>query len=316
MDIKVVILMTTYNGMNYLVQQIDSIIQQDYTNWLLYISDDKSTDNTMTILRRYQYRYANKIFILDNASAFSNPKDNFLNLLLRVGGELFMFCDQDDVWRHDKISISVEVYNKLSDEEKKKPILIHSDLNVVNEKLKTIKKSFFKYSYINPKRNKLKNLIVQNTVTGCTVLINRMVVDNIVPHLSKNEYVFSDIIIHDWLCALVASSFGQIICIDDQLVMYRQHSRNSIGARDAWSYKYVFSLLKNNRIKKSILDTERQAAAFLHIYGDRLELNVRKTIKLYSILESYPKYYRMYFIIKNGLLKYGIVRKIVQLIVI
>jgi glycosyltransferase involved in cell wall biosynthesis len=314
---KVVILMATHNGMNYLAQQIDSIIQQDYSNWLLYISDDSSADNTMTILRKYQHICADRIILLNNTSSFGNARDNFFNLLIRTPGDLFFFCDQDDYWEKNKLSKLISAYNILPESAKNKPVLIHSDLMVVDANMDVMAKSFFEFSNINPEKKKLKDIVVQNIVTGCAMMINKSLKDKITSRFNNNENLYCDIIMHDWYCALIAAAFGEIICVNQPLVKYRQHGKNSVGAKNVRSIKYLLGRMKDYaKVKINITNTQKQADVFFRMYGDKLSFADRKLLSAYASLNEFSKFYRMFFIVRHSFLKHGLFRIIEQILFI
>ncbi|MDV3426289.1 MAG: glycosyltransferase, partial [Bacillota bacterium] len=173
-NIKVTILLATYNCEKFLRTQLDSIIYQTHTNWELIVSDDSSSDKTSDILNEYKLKYPEKIYILNNEKRFGNARDNFFHLLENCIGSYIMFCDHDDKWLPKKIELTLA---KMLETEKKQPphtpVLVHTDLNVVDGELNMIAPSLMKFQDISPERIKLNNLLVQNVITGCTVMINK-----------------------------------------------------------------------------------------------------------------------------------------------
>ena len=106
---KVAILMCTYNGEKYIKEQIGSILNQTYQNFVLFIRDDNSTDNTKEIISYYTQKYKDKVIeVVDDKTAKSASK-NFMLLLESVYKldkfDIFIFSDQDDYWEKDKIKI-------------------------------------------------------------------------------------------------------------------------------------------------------------------------------------------------------------------
>lgn len=297
---KVDILMGTYNGEKYLSNQIESLLNQSYKNWKLIIRDDGSTDNTIKIILKYIEKYPNKITIIQDNKKGLGPKDNFLELLKYSNEDYIMFCDQDDIWLPHKIKVSLE---KIMDIEENKPALVHSDLKVVDENLNIISKSFWKYANIDYKIQNTNRLIVQNNVTGCTVIINRKLKNLVVGKF------FNRSIMHDWVIAIVASLFGKIEYIEDQTILYRQHGSNKIGAKK-WGMKYAFNKLKGRSLKSLIEDTKNQS------------LDISYNFKVSWEIETYGKLYRLnylsrkFYCIKYGFLKEGILRNIVYLILV
>ena len=98
------ILMATYNGGKYIAEQIDSILNQNYNDWKLYIRDDGSKDNTVNIVKEYIEKYPDKIILIEDGRRNLGPKLNFGELLKISKSEYCMFCDHDDVWMEDKVS--------------------------------------------------------------------------------------------------------------------------------------------------------------------------------------------------------------------
>ena len=99
---QVEILMATYNGEKYIGEQIESILSQSYTNWIIRISDDCSKDKTAEIIKKYAEEYPEKIEIIENKSPSGSAKNNFFRLLGISTGEYIMCCDQDDIWKENK----------------------------------------------------------------------------------------------------------------------------------------------------------------------------------------------------------------------
>ena len=176
MDKKVYILMATYNGEKYLKEQIDSILNQTYKNWRLIIHDDNSTDNTLNLIKEYVEKYPEKIILIDDDISTGGAKENFAYLLNKIDDnfDYIMFSDQDDVWFENKIELTL---NKMIETERKyskKPILVHTDLKVVDENLNVIAESMIRYQKIDINNQKyIKFLALENVVTGCTVMINK-----------------------------------------------------------------------------------------------------------------------------------------------
>lgn len=310
---KIAILMATYNGEKYLEEQIKSIINQTYNNFILYIRDDNSTDNTIEIINKYKKMYSDKIIIVKDKKNTRGACQNFITLLENVSKikehNLFMFCDQDDVWNNDKIEITIEKYNNL--EKKDIPILIHTDLTVVDSTLNTISQSFINYSNLNSNAQTFNKYLVQNNVTGCTVLINRELVD-----LVKFDYT-KQIIMHDWYFALLASALGKVIFINESTMKYRQHTSNVLGAKKIKGIKGLYNkLIKNNTIKKELQKTFEQAEYIKETCYNLLDSDTQKTLNDFLKIKKANKFKKIYLIIKNKFYKQSLIRTIFELIYI
>jgi hypothetical protein len=194
--------------------------------------------------------------------------------------------------------------------EKTPPLLIHSDLKAVNENLDVISNSMFEYQFLDYKRNKLNNLLVQNIVTGCTVMVNHKLID-----LTRDNTP-NDVIMHDWWLALVSSAFGQVIFIDKPTILYRQHGNNGVGAKYVNSLSYNIKRIKDNKIKKSIKNTYDQAKCFIDIFGQDLDLEKKEIIFTYLKLPTLNKSQKIISLYKYSFFKNSLLRKMGRIIYI
>jgi hypothetical protein len=139
--------------------------------------------------------------------------------------DYIMFADQDDIWKPDKIEISL---NKIMDMEKKNPgmpLMVHTDLGVVDEKLNVISRSFWEFNGIDVKsENNLSKLIYRNVATGCTMIFNRKAKDISLPFPEELR-------IHDWWMNMQVAAKGKVEHVAVQSVLYRQHESNIISAK-------------------------------------------------------------------------------------
>lgn len=222
----IAILLGVYNGSKYLAQQLDSIINQTNQEWTLYIRDDSSTDNSFDIISQYCAQNSNFLILEDDIGNL-RCRDNFLQLLRLVESDYYMFCDQDDVWLPNKIDLTFIKMKKKEILYKEKPIVIFTDLKVVDENLNEISSSFWKYTKINPWIiNKFEYLSVCNLMTGCTMMFNKKVYSEIFPVSNKA-------VMHDcWIALKTVVSGGIIDFVEEPTILYRQHENNVIGAKE------------------------------------------------------------------------------------
>ena len=296
----IAILMATYNGEEFITEQIDSILNQSVQNWELFIHDDGSVDQTMNILNRYVAQYPQKIHIVPGKST-GNAKENFFYLMKKVDANYIMFADQDDFWKKDKVKITYKKILNLENKDTNVPVLTFSDLKVVDQDLKTISPRMSQYQGLKMKNITFNYLMAQNVVTGCTVMINRKCKEMSLACLEHDN-----VIMHDWWCALVASYFGRIDYIDDALILYRQHGINSVGAKNIHSVKYLKQkIYKDKDQKESLMKSEKQIAAFIKAYSIKDEY-----INVYSELYKLSKFRRVWFLIQNRVWKSGLLRNL------
>lgn len=225
--LSVDILLATCNGEAYLKEQIDSILAQSNQDWQLLIRDDESHDGTVSIIKDYLQKYPSKIKLIEDSDSHLGAKLNFQRLLEHSDAEYIMFCDQDDVWLHRKIERTLKAMRTAEKNYPNKPIMVHSDLIVVDANLKKIADSLWAYQKIQPRKgDDLNRIILQNVATGCTIMINTRAKNVSLP-------VPKDAIMHDWWIAIKVAEHGKIVYIPDRLVLYRQHPNNLVGAKEA-----------------------------------------------------------------------------------
>lgn len=220
------ILMATYNGERYIGEQIESIRRQTWRNWRLLVSDDCSNDGTLDIVRGYAAE-DDRIRIVSEGVRFGGAKENFFSLMREANAPYVMFCDQDDVWRDDKIAVELNV---ILDSEAAHggscPIMAHSNLALIGKDGVVLDGSMHDliadvdFRSANPAQ-----LLFTGVATGCTMLMNRACIDKCLA-----VECIDDVNMHDWWVALVASMLGVRVYIDEMLVFYRQHENNVIGA--------------------------------------------------------------------------------------
>ena len=294
---NIAILMATYNGEKYIKEQIESVLFQSRSDWELYIHDDGSVDGTMQIIDSYCMRYPDKIHKISGAST-GGARNNFFYLLGCVDAPYYMFCDQDDVWLKNKIKKTYSAMNKQDDG---KPVLVFTDLKVVDEKLNVIADSMCKYQKLNCRDTSVKRVLIQNMCTGCTMMINRALRDEMI-----KAKISDNIIMHDWWAALIAAEFGKMYFISEPQILYRQHRNNSVGA-SGFDIKYVFNkFFRNNEIKRSLRNKEKQALYFSELYGLKDDDIAFK----YGRVRQLSKIRRIHFYIVNDMYMNGLSRNI------
>jgi len=219
------ILMSVYNGEKFLVDQLESLLSQTHKNWRLVVRDDKSTDSSVRVLCEYRSRYPEKIIFASDQRGRLGACQGFAQAVHHSSADYMMFCDQDDVWLPTKVESSLAEILRLERLHPGMPIVVYTDLIVVDEELKVIAESFWRYQQIDPQDNSLSTLILDNVATGCTMIMNRPLKELAAP-------VPSEAVIHDWWFTLVCSVYGKVSYLSDRTVLYRQHGRNEIGAQD------------------------------------------------------------------------------------
>lgn len=212
---KVQILMSTYNGMKYLPEQLKSIEKQDYSNITLLIRDDGSTDGTIEYLREYQENHINVNVLQGNNIGVCK---SFFELINKADkkADFYALSDQDDYWLPDKVSSALlQIEN-----ETHTPLLYCCNKTITDELLNPI---LLKVKYEMNLIPSFENALVENICTGCTCIFNKAL--NTIISQNIPEYV----IMHDWWIYLLASAFGKVIYDKNPHILYRQHDNNVHG---------------------------------------------------------------------------------------
>lgn len=287
---KVNILMSTYNGQQFLAEQIRSIQEQSYTDWTLFIRDDGSSDNTKEILKDFEHQDS-RIHLID-----SDKSDNlgviksFHKLVNHDRADYYFFSDQDDVWLPNKLELSLkEAQNYPAD----LPLMVYMDLKVVNQDLEIMTESMVK-SQSHHANTELVQELTENTVTGGVAMINHT--------LAEMWQETDDILMHDWYLALLASAFGNLVFIDQPGELYRQHSDNVLGARTLskrfkkWIRPHILFAVYWDLIKNS----QKQAR---HLLQMPLSQSNRELIEAFVTIMDKPMLERFRILRKYGLKK-------------
>ncbi len=300
----IAILLTTYNGERHIEELLASLENQSNSAFDLFIRDDGSSDQTIKQILAFQSDSNISMRLLpegENIGASQNFAYLLEYALKYEQYRYFMFCDQDDVWLPNKIE---QTQNTMTEKEKLNPtipLLIHTDLQVVDENLALIDSSYWSYQNINPGYDSLNRLLIQNIITGCTVVINRALAEITLP-LSR------DAIMHDWWLGLIAASLGKIEALPQSTVKYRQHSANDIGAS---AFNLSTILDKAHMLFSFSLDKyTKQANSFLSHYSDRLSTEQKKMLEAFVSIETEPWYKGKMILLKYHFLKQHWIRNI------
>ena len=300
---KISILLSTYNGEKYLKEQLDSIFSQSYKDFEIIARDDCSSDETINILKSYNIKILDTDKNLGAKLSFST----LLNYSVKnTDADYFMFCDQDDIWKSDKIEKTIGTMKELEKTNSNLPLLVHTDLEVVDEKLNILNKSFWKYEKRDPSLNSINRLIMQSTVTGCTMMINRKLAELSLP-ISENS------IMHDWWISIVASSFGKIVYLEESTISYRQHSSNDTGSKKFGLnliLKKAVNFLFYDELYKHLDRNIKQAESFLNQYESLLDTDTKNILKDFVSIKEKSFLEKRKILLKHDILKQGMIRNI------
>lgn len=259
------ILMATYNGEKYLHSQLDSILNQTYMNWNLLIRDDGSTDKTLDILKEYSNKDARIRYIV-NEGMQHGWQINFQKLIHlgeNIEAEFFMFCDQDDVWFHNKIEEYIQEMRKIETENKGVPIILYSNMMIIDNKGKVVNSDFNQTYHMRIKR--LTDVFFTQRVYGCSMMFNKVLLDKTAQLLKNNVY---EDLSHDGLVAKVSAiNNGKIQFLEKSYMQYRRYGNNSTGNQEfSISSKRILRRLKNfDKLAHDQASTYRQSLHFIEL---------------------------------------------------
>lgn len=300
MNNQIEILLATYNGEKFVADQIRSILEQTHKNIRLIIRDDGSTDGTRAILEFFSRQYPEKILLLPQEKNLG-IRGNFSKLMEHAQTNYVMLADQDDLWLPEKVAKTLEKMKKAEAEHGPRcPLLVHTDLIVTDKNLNTLHQSFWNLSRLRPAQcRSLGQMLVQNNVTGCTMMMNRALLETALP-------IPAECIMHDWWLALVAAAFGHIYCVSESTMLYRQHGNNAIGAclqhKSLWRKIMEKKILSKRRRSPTLheLDKCKQANAFLQRFEKKLSPHQKALLDSYLKLRERKRIKNSYLILKYG----------------
>ncbi|MEQ9809560.1 glycosyltransferase family 2 protein [Streptococcus jiangjianxini] len=304
---KVNIVMSTYNGEKYLADQIKSIQAQTFKDWNLLIRDDGSKDNTTSIIREIAEEDDRIRFINDGQNENYGVIKSFYHLVKFEKADYYFFSDQDDVWLPEKLEITLQRGQK---ENPDKPLLVYTDLRVVNENLEILQESMIK-AQSHHANTELVQELTENTVTGGTMMINQALADK--------WQVYENLLMHDWYLALLAASLGKLVYIDQPTQLYRQHEANVLGAR---TEDKKFKLLRLGpkaiftKYWQIIHDSQKQAMTIVELFGRDLTPRDRLLIEQFYNIDRQSILRRAERLIRYGYSKNQLTHKIVFKILI
>ncbi len=221
----IAIILAAFHGQAHIYEQLQSILNQDYPHWTLYISDDSKDNHTMDIVKAFQNEYgADKIVIFRGPQRGANA--NFLFLLNHpeIIADYYAFADQDDVWLPNKLSRALQEIKSIPRE---LPAMYCARTEVVDENLNHIG-----YSPKFKRRPSFNNAIVQNIGGGNTQLFNHATRECITKNLPAE---LNDIVAYDWWVYMVVCGVHGYVYYDaEPCLKYRQHANNSIGSNLGW----------------------------------------------------------------------------------
>ncbi|MBQ8536733.1 MAG: glycosyltransferase family 2 protein [Clostridia bacterium] len=293
------VLIAVYNGEKVLPRLLKSLEEQRVKGQILW-QDDGSTDHSRDLMPGQEVKLNHT----------KGAKGNFMSLLAASENEYAMFCDEDDVWHPDKIE---KTLLKMQEGErlygKDTPLLVHTDLRVTDGEGKELHASMFRHQGWDPGANTLNRLLVQNHVTGCTVMVNKALKELLLKVDAEQMFM------HDWWAALTAAAFGRVLFVEEPTIDYYQHGSNQVGAsKKGLVTRGMKALGAWQKGKERVRLTYRHARAFYEAYQAFLPPEAKKCVENFLAIEKKNKFCRIIALQKGGYLMQSRVTRIGHMI--
>ena len=270
---KVHVLLSTYNGEKYLREQLDSIFDQTYENFTLYIRDDGSSDQTLEIIKQYEKdneAAAGRIKLLEHGEGKNiGWQRSFWLLLEQCGGaDYYAFCHQDDVWLPKKIEVAVDM---LQEEENNKPLLYYANYNYCDENLNI--------GHEAPRPHlplEFKDVMMYTPAFGFAIVINEKLRCKCLETTDKTGLA------HDGWVQKIAASMGKILYDETSVALYRRHGNAVTSGNSGITASIVYWLKQEvfgNKMKQEI---HYPLDRFLQEYGEQISEQNRNILTLFA----------------------------------
>ncbi len=241
---RVCVLLSTYNGEQYLSTQLNTLLEQEDVSLTILIRDDGSKDHTSKIIKKYADFYPNIHWMQGENIGFVR---SFWYLVKQAKGfDYYAFCDQDDIWKKDKLSSALSL---LKDNQ---AMLYTSNVVSVNNELEVLQEKGFPFEGVLSYADALQRPVLP----GCTFVWN----DSL--HQALQKYNGQQVA-HDWTVYVIASAIGQVVYDPVPHILYRIHGNNTIGIDSPFEKmkkkikRFVSNQYKNtkSKIAQAILET-------------------------------------------------------------
>lgn len=214
---KISVALCTYNGEQYLAEQLESIATQTHAVDEIILCDDNSTDNTLVIAQQC-LKQGLPLQIHQNRKQIGFVK-NFSQAIQQCTGDIIFLCDQDDRWKADKVATILAYFNQNPN-----VLMVFSDGELVNKALKPLNSRLWQALPTPPNQSpNFQELLNNDWITGAASAFRRELIEKALPIPSHW--------VHDAWLGLIAATFGQVRAIPDVLIQYRQHENNQIGSK-------------------------------------------------------------------------------------
>ena len=228
----ILIMMATYNGEKYISKQVETIINQTYTNWELIIRDDCSTDNTLGIIKDYVKKDSRIKYILSDSEKHGAYYNFFglINYAKKIKEyDFYVFADQDDEWDNMKLEEYLKFYDSKVNEDI--PVLIYGNMRIIDENGKVTSQNMDELTGIS--YTNVTTSFFSHKVYGCTVLFNFKLLKSL-PVIENNNEVLG-YLSHDNFVTKWAGIFGKVYYFPVSTMGYRRYAEN-VTSKHSYNY--------------------------------------------------------------------------------
>jgi glycosyltransferase involved in cell wall biosynthesis len=273
---EVDVLLSIYNGANFLEEQLDSLRKQKGVTINLIVRDDCSVDDSLELLSNFEEDF-NKIVIVNSKKINLGSSLSFYELLRFSSSDYIFFCDQDDKWDDSKCIKQVEILRQY----KAGAIAgVFSNLNLVDVNMIDLGTTLLESQRMKPDSilQFKEGIFAQNPVAGCALCINRSAKDKILELQSIPPKI-----VHDHWFSCIIRLYGILHYLNEPLVHYRQHENNQIGNKKtnlgyfASKFKSVNKTFKHDIVLLGLINKEVEFSYLRFLYL-KLFLNLKRLI--------------------------------------
>lgn len=251
---KAVIMMATYNGEKYIQDQIESLQNQTFTNWELYISDDNSTDGTLSLLKKLKAKEPRIKTIIKNKSRYHGSYANYFNIMNYVKNnctyfDYYFYCDQDDIWKRNKLEQEIIALKKIESKYSDSiPAFCYCDLLICDQNCKSTGDKMSNHIRTQFIDNPYNTFFKEQYVWGTTMAHNNAMWDLIyIGDLDQTK----NLLTHDGYISRYAATYGKTAYISEPLVLYRRTGNNVSGTPG--NYNNLSAIIKRILFKMPVL---------------------------------------------------------------
>lgn len=299
---KIAILMSTYNGEQFLSEQLDSIFNQTDVDFDLYIRDDKSSDRTVDVIKSYNENHEGVINLVCGKKNIGAIRSfEWLINKVPIKYDFYAFADQDDIWYPDKLISAVNMFDM---ESKETPQLYVCNQNCVDGNKCFLYKRFPDYFL----QDSIMDTMLNNQYSGCTMVLNNSLMNAV--RMTYKEAGKSLRVIYDVWIMSVAQACGKVYYDNTPHMDFRRHEGNVTQASFGKNLQFsdvkkrffnMFKTLKNYSYYKGY--TSYRAKLLLKCFEDEMNNDeISKVSQLASYRDSVMNWLRM--VLVNPLWKY------------